>query len=183
MNIHQQLDLQYSEQSEFMKLPDTPEELTELFRKLGARHPDKWAVSQLKESIPQLHRYLLLRVAWKRIIPDDCYEWMDSEIKRAQAKPNGPYSGVGLALQRCLDKGIEKEDLKEIVRGKQAQLLFALCYLLETQNFSEEEMRGLCWGLFQTDENGNPINRIPGLHESVLDTDPSGREMRPKTGA
>ena len=166
-----------------MKLPETHEELTELFRKLGATHPDKWASSQLKEGVPQLHRYLWLREAWKRIVPDDNNEWIEGEIKRAQAKPNNPYSGVGLALERCLNKGIEKGDLNEIVRGKQAQLLFALCYLLEDPNFPEKELKDFGWGLFQTDESGNPGSAILGLHESVLETDPTGREMRPKKSA
>ena len=162
-----------------MKPPDALEELTKLFRGLGAPHPDKWASSQLKEGIPQLHRYIWLREAWKRIVPDANHEWMEAEIKRAQARPNSPYSGVGLALERCLSQGTEKEDVQEIVRGKQAQLLFALCYLLENPNLSED-LKGLSWGLFQTDENGNPTSPIFGLHESVLETDPSGREMRPK---
>ncbi len=166
-----------------MELPETLEELTELFRRLGAPHPDKWASSQLKKGIPQLHRYIWLREAWKRMVPDDNHEWMEAEIKRAQARPNAPYSGIGIALERCLNQGVEKEDLKEIIRGKQAQLLFALCYLLENPNILEEELRGMCWGLFQTDEDGNPTNHIPGLHESVLETDPTGREMLPKKRA
>lgn len=82
--------------------------------------------------------------------------------------------------ERCLNKGIDKEDLKEIVRGKQAQLLFALCYLLEDPGVLEKEVKGMGWGLFQTDEHGNPTKPIFGLHEGVLATDPTGREMRPK---
>jgi hypothetical protein len=35
-------------------------------------------------------------------------------------------------------------------------------------------------GLFQTDDDGQPVVPITGLHESVLDTDPTDREMRPK---
>ena len=32
----------------------------------------------------------------------------------------------------------------------------------------------------EVDEGGQPLHPIDGLHESVLDTDPTGREMRPK---
>ncbi|PWT92836.1 MAG: hypothetical protein C5B54_02895 [Acidobacteria bacterium] len=165
-----------------MNVPDTIEGLTELFRKLGAPHPDTWASSQLREGIPQLQRFLWLREAWKCIIPDDNYEWMELEIKRAEANPGAPYSGVGLALKHCLGRGVEKEALKEIVRGKQAQLLFALCYMLDDPTFSEEEVKDLTWGIFQTDQKGGPLAAICGLHESVLETDPTGREMRPKKG-
>ena len=43
------------------------QELTELFRKLGAPHPEGWAHSQITEGILQLPRYLFLREAWRRI--------------------------------------------------------------------------------------------------------------------
>ena len=165
-----------------MEIPDTLEGLTELFRRLGAPHPEQWASSQLKENIPQLHRYLWLRSAWKCVVSDDDFAWIEAEVKSARAEPDAPYSGIGLALERCLNKGIDKEDLKEIVRGKQAQLLFALCYLLEDPGFSEKELKGMGWGLFQTDENGSPTKPILGLHEGVSATDPTGREMRPKKG-
>lgn len=161
-----------------MPVPGKQEDLTELFRNLGAPNPDKWASSQVKEGIPQLHRYLWLRQAWKSVVSGN--EWMAKEIDRAHAKPDAAYSGIGLALERCLDKGVEREDLNEIVRGKQVQLLFALCYLLDDPNLSEEELNEIDWGLFQVDESGNPHGRITGLHESVLATDPTGREARPK---
>jgi len=164
-----------------MEVPTTLEGLTELLRKLGAPHPEKWASSQLKERIPQLQRFLFLREAWKQIIPDNNHGWMDSEIRRADAKPEAPYSGVGVALKNCLALGVQKDDLKEIVRGKQAQLLFALCQILDDPDLSEQEVKKLSWSLFQTDEEGNPLTAISGLHESVLETDPTGREMRPKT--
>lgn len=41
-----------------------------------------------------------------------------------------------------------------------------------------EEVR---WGLFQVDDDGPPIAPLAGLHESVLETDPTEREMRPRT--
>jgi hypothetical protein len=36
------------------------------------------------------------------------------------------------------------------------------------------------WGLFELDGEGNLGRPIGGLIESVLETDPSGREMRPR---
>lgn len=35
------------------------------------------------------------------------------------------------------------------------------------------------WTLFEVTDEGEPLHPIGGLHESVLDTDPSGREMPP----
>lgn len=166
-----------------MKLPRTEKELAELFRKLGAQNPECWAASQVNEGIPQMQRYLWLREAWKRIVSDDNYDWMDAEIKGAEERPGDPYAGVGLALKQCLERGVEKESLNEIVRGKQAELLFLLCYMLEDPDMPETEVKDLCWGLFETDQEGTPLTRIGMLHESVLETDPTGREMRPKKRA
>jgi hypothetical protein len=36
------------------------------------------------------------------------------------------------------------------------------------------------WELFEVDSTGKPLHPVDGLHESVLDTDPTGREMRPR---
>ena len=51
-------------------------------------------------------------------------------------------------------------------------LLYKLCYLLDDPGDVEEEVMNITWGLFQTDEEGNPLDLIGGLHESVLETAP-----------
>jgi hypothetical protein len=105
---------------------------------------------------------------------------MQHEIQRANRRPDEPFAGAGVALRRCLDQGASAQDINSIVRGKQAELLFNLCYLLENPMFGEKEFEGLVWGLFQLDRDGNPIPpRIGCLHESVLETDPTGRETQP----
>jgi len=43
----------------------------------------------------------------------------------------------------------------------------------------ESEAGGIAWQLFQVDESGRPTAMMAGLAESVLETDHSGREMRP----
>ena len=48
-------------------------------------------------------------------------------------------------------------------------------------NDPEADALGISWGLFQVDQEGSAMKEIGGLHESVLDTDPSGREMTPPT--
>jgi hypothetical protein len=67
------------------------------------------------------------------------------------------------------------------------QLLFGLCYLLDDPDYLrddcetiEKEAGDIVWCLFQIDENGHPVAVVDGLHESVLETEPTGREMRPK---
>jgi hypothetical protein len=135
----------------------------------------------VKEGIPQLLRYLFLKQAWSRIIADGDSSWIDREIDNGQQYPNRPYAGLGLALARCLDKGASREDLSEIARCIQAQTLFDVGYLIDGPAYGVPGLEGLMWGLFQTDEDGKPFGpQIGGLHESVLELDPTGREMRPK---
>jgi hypothetical protein len=164
-----------------MDFPTTTSELTTLFRKLGAKDPESWAKSQIHEGIPQIQRYLFLRQAWKQIIHDDGKSWIDREIRGADRDPNGSYSGIGLALKRLLASGADQQDLVDIARGAQAAMLFQFCYLLDDPGLTEPELENFAWGLFEVDENDNPIPpRIGGLHESVLSLDPTGLEMRPK---
>jgi hypothetical protein len=37
----------------------------------------------------------------------------------------------------------------------------------------------MAWQLMRTNDDGDCLGPIGGLHESVLETDPTGREMRP----
>jgi hypothetical protein len=167
-----------------MNIPDDLGELTALFEKLGAEEPASWARSQIKEGFPQLQRFLFLRQAWRKVVGENDTDWMQYNIQRAQKHPDEPYAGVGQALQRCLDRGASAQDLNDIVRGMQAQLLFDLCYLLDDPMLTEEELSDFQWGLFEVDRDGRPVPPcIEGLHESVLETDPMGREMRPRKEA
>ncbi len=166
-----------------MSIPDNLEDLTALFRKLGAREPESWARSQLKEGMPQLHRFLFLRQAWSHVIGEDYLSWVDYHISEAEKHPSDPFAGMGMALKRATSAGVSREDLSQIARGVQAELLCQLCYMLEDNGLHEPELAGVGWGLFQTDEEGNPLGPIYSLHESVLDADPSGREMRPQSDA
>ena len=53
------------------------EELTAVFRKLGARDPESWAGSQIREGINQLARFVFLRKAWSLIVKEDDASWID----------------------------------------------------------------------------------------------------------
>jgi len=163
-----------------MDIPNDLNELSALFRRLGASEPESWARSQLEEGIPQLHRYLWLRQAWRLVVAEEDTGWMDAQIKHAAARPADPYAGVGLALRRCLDQGVDRQLLNDIVRGVQVEMMAGLAYLLEDPDFAEPELRDLGWGLFATDAGGQPVGPIWGLHESVLELDPTGRSMRPR---
>ena len=164
-----------------MNVPKNTPELSELFAKLGAKNAESWASSQVNEGIPQLQRFLFLRQAWKNILAEDNVKWIDREIQNCELRPSSPYAGVGAALKRSLVKGVSPQDLTDIARGIQAKMLFQLCYLLDDPGLSDAGLEDFSWGLFEVDADDNPISpRIGGLHESVLETDPTGREMRPR---
>jgi hypothetical protein len=163
-------------------MTDSIEKLTALFRKLGAPDPESWARSQAMEGINQLHRYTFLRQAWALILKDGDTAWIDAWIAAGERDVDGPFAGVGHALKRLLSSGADRNALTEVVRGLQAELLFGFCYLLDDPAIEEEELAQIGWALVETDGDYAPTNRtIGGLHESVLELDPSGREMRPKT--
>jgi hypothetical protein len=164
-----------------MPVPTDTIHLQQLFERLGASDPDSWAASQVDGGINQLHRFLFLRQAWAQVISEDDDIWMTHHISSAKADPSAPFAGIGLALDRLLSAGASRSDLIDLVRGMQGQLLFSLCYLLDDPSLIEPELSEVGWSLVETDIELEPTkNTIGGLHESVLETDPTGREMRPR---
>jgi hypothetical protein len=153
------------------------EQLTALFGRLGAPDPELWARSQVTEGIPQLQRFLFLRQAWREVVADGDVGWIEQE---KQTNPGGPGGAIAPALERVLAAGARPEDLTDIARVMQWRTLFSLCCLLDDPGDIEPEVADICWALFQVDQEGKPMAEISGLHESVLETDPTGREMFPK---
>jgi hypothetical protein len=149
--------------------------LTALFEQLGASDAADWARAQAREGIPQLARFLFLRQAWRNVLRPSDTGWIDEALK---LEPSGPGGGIVRSLKNAEAAGVTREDLTEIVRVKQWELLFQFCYLLDDPQIEEADARGISWGLFQIGEDDLPGRQINGLYESVLETDPTGREMR-----
>lgn len=165
----------------------TPQELQRLaehFRTLGARDPEDWARSDLEEGIPQYVRLVFLRQAWTNIVAEDDTTWIAPLIHEAERRPRDPGAGAGPALKRMLTAGVLPEDIAEVVRVMQWNVLAAVAYQLSDSGVVEypsEDLPRVNWTLFEVDQDGQPLRPIEGLHESVLETDPAGREMRPKS--
>src|SRR5260370_1883335 len=70
--------------------------------------------------------------------------------------------------------GADPQDIDDVVRVMQYQLLFALCYLLSDPGDLEPEVSHISWQLVQI-EDGMVTDAIGMLHESVLGMDPTGR--------
>lgn len=164
-----------------MPIPTSKTELAKVFTELGASSPELWAASQIEEGIPQLLRFLFLKSAWNSVVAEGNSTWIDEEINLSQNHPQAPYAGLGQTLEKLRTQGVTDEDLTTVARCLQAQMIFSLGYLIDSGPSEQtEEIQDVTWGLFQVDEDGYPVGPpIAGLHESVLEFDPTGREMRP----
>ena len=113
-------------------------------------------------------------------------DWIEDR-RAIVRKPNEPLSGVAPALDRILSKGVSVQDLTEVVRALQYEVLFGMSYLVDDPApatvgiESELEAVGsrVRWGLFELDAALLPMRQIGALHESALDTDPTGRGCAP----
>jgi hypothetical protein len=163
-----------------MRTADKLARLARLFELAGARDPALWASSEINENIPQLARFLFLRQAWRGVLSEADVAWIDNQIAASKRDTQAPGAAVGPALERCLATGCSREDLLEIARTAQWELLHSICYLLSDPDIQEPELQHISWALVEWDPKGRPGRQIAYLHESVLETDPTGREMRPK---
>ena len=93
--------------------------------------------------------------------------------------PDEPGGELQPAIRRILAAGARLEDLTTVVRVMQWQLLAGFCELLEEPADFESEVSDLAWRLVLVDENGTQLEPMGDLLESVLETDPTRREMRP----
>lgn len=160
-------------------------ELLELCRELGLGDAEALVRSELEEDIPQLARYTFLKGAWSQIVADGDLAWMDEQEQAGPAGSTQPYAGVGAALRKLKKEGADMHAVAEIVRGMQAQLLFHIAYQLSDSDSVGGNDGRIGWALVEIDGDGVVGREIRSLHESVLATDPTGREMRPcnaKTG-
>jgi len=152
------------------------------FRAWGVGDPESWARSQVEEGINQYARLVFLRGAWEAVMAAGDQGWIDRQVRAAMAHPDEPGAGAGLALARLLAAGVNPGDLLELVRAAQWETLARVVVQLSDPGvvtYPSTEAPRVAWALFEVDEEGNPLQEIPNLHESVLETDPSGREMRP----
>lgn len=155
-------------------------ELVDVLRRLGARSPESVAAGAEGRTAAELGRYAFLRQAWRQVLRDDDTFWINDLIVEAEQRPGAPFAGAGRALKELRSNGARAETLGGLVRAVQAELLYALCYLLDEPGLPEDDLADLKWGLFVVDSDGKPRERIERLADAVMETDPTGRDARPK---
>lgn len=137
--------------------------LAERFRRLGAAEAELRARSEIKENIPQLTTFVLLREFWKRVVPEGDRTWP----RRCYGTND---DGRGGALRRVLDR-VDRDDLTAIVRAMQIDLLRELVCVIDGLFNLGPELRDVRWGFFELDEQGRPVRPIDCLHELIDDED------------
>jgi hypothetical protein len=138
--------------------------LCDRFARLGADQPHLWARSELEEGIPQMGRFLFLRTLWT----DAINRWQDPRSL-----------DIIPAAHRLRQAGADQTDLSRLARAVAFETVLEVLQLLdEGEAEPARQDPGLPgWYLCETDNDGNTTNRcIGGLHESILETDPSGQE-------
>jgi hypothetical protein len=164
------------------------EELTNIFRESGAPEAELWAGSQFREGIQQLARFSFLKAAWRSVVDEDEPGWIEEELAYYRKDPNGVGAGAGRALSRLLETGVQRQDITELVRTMQWQTLFYVCSIIDNSidGYENPWKPDEHWHLVLHKDLDCPTTveeDVGGLHESVLELDPTGREMRPRPEA
>jgi len=157
---------------------DDLKDLTAIFRQAGAEDPESWADSQIEEGINQLGRFSFLKAITSQWMKEDETNWVDNQIEFDYSAPEDPCSQLPMALKEMLEKNVKRETIIDLIRVIQFNTLFHVCSAID-RSF-EPDTPVTNWSLFELDDDENPKSRIDGLHESLLEFDPSGKEMRPR---
>lgn len=152
-----------------------------LFESLGVSNPDWWVQEEHKKKASLMPSILFLREAWSHVVSNTDSSWIDLAIAESKAHFGEPCTGIGPALQRIRKQGVDPQDITDVARIKQFELLYALCEQLEgIQEWEDEDREPIAWGLFVLNDEGNPATRVTDLIRLILAMDPSGLGMQPR---
>jgi hypothetical protein len=157
-------------------------ELVSLLTRARVRDPELWADSELQEGIAQVARAIVLWRLWPEAIDRFAGDlsWIDEAIAEGERDANAPFADAGAALSAALAAGVSREDIGKIAQSVAFSAVFSTLYRID-EGADYEFDDGPGWVLMELDqETGQPTGRdVGGLHESLLETDPTGREGRP----
>ena len=165
-----------AESPKTIRVPFTRARALELLRALGAKGPESLATAEASGHAA-LARWLFLTGMWSMVVHDDAKwpgKWADL---------NAP---IPAATRRMLDRGIDPQDLTDVVRDAQIDALYNVAQLLEHCGHGIEEQQAKIaenveWRLVEYDGDTGEMKRvIGGLHEDFFDMDPTGRGGQPR---
>lgn len=162
--------------------------LAAAFEGLGNLNPRLSAEASLSGGTAQLDlaREAFLRGAWELIASDEDLSWIDAVLTNTPENSSEPLAGYGNGIRALLQAGADPADIAAVVRAQTAEFLFSLLYQMTDPesvpgNTDPNGAPHAQWGLFRIDPaTGEPAEELKGLYESVLTSDPTHREGRPK---
>lgn len=160
-------------------------QLVEQFRVAGADDPESWALSEIREGIPQLARFCFLRVLWPRVIDRwrQQLDWIDYAMSRAERDPKSSFADAGIAIKRALAHGVTLDELASIARMVAYSTAFDIVHHLDVGEDEEynNDNGYPAWTLSEIGPDEQPTGRtLDALHEDLLVMDPSGRDGSPQ---
>jgi hypothetical protein len=119
------------------------------------------------ENVPQEARALVLSTLWPEII--------DNYLPERRGMAGVP------AARRLLEAGVDPVELSTAMRAAANAAVHSVLYRIDTMGAAGSRLEAPGWMLveIQTTEDGgfeSTGRHIGGLHESILMTDPSGRD-------
>ena len=154
-------------------------ELASVFRKLGVRDPEAYAQSEVERGMPVLALMYFLRRAFDELVQDNDTSWMKPVLHSSHFP-----TSCRRSLERILKAGVDRQDVTQLVRCMQHELLVDLVFLIDgttAYHFDDPELRKhlgpVGWTLFQVDDNGHPTAPMKAMHE-LLDEIDSGARLR-----
>jgi len=168
-------------------------ELEKIFVGLGHSAKNAAYYAKADGARETLIRSTFLHMLWELVIDETSYRdglpaWIEAWT-RSQKGDDAPTWGVGAAMKRVLDKGVDPEDLTDIVRAEQFEVIYNVCQLLDGDWLDEvrsrfEEFPEFSWRLCEVrvdeDYKAHPVAPIEDLHSELGDLDPAGRGGDPR---
>jgi len=125
---------------------------------------------------------LFLRGLWKSIPDEDDASW----VQRVAQLPvtSEPLGDFGEIVREMLQKGVSAAAIARFAKLVGYETAFGICYHLDDPHASYEgfgdKPQEVAWGVFSLDPaTDEPASPLEGLHERLLSSDPTGREMCP----
>jgi hypothetical protein len=137
-------------------------------------------------------RAAVLRMLWDLVVDESAYAgtepaWIESWLRWSRSQKRAT-TGVAAAIERVLARGVDPEDLTDIVRAMQYDVLLNMCDLVDGEHVAPLRERvpslpEMSFRLYAVQEVAGapvPVWPIESLHESIPSMDPTGREGEPR---
>jgi len=126
---------------------------------------------------------IFARSVWSLLPDEEDTRWVRSMAARP-LNVTQPCGDEGALIKRMLDCGLSEYEIARFAKLVSYEVAFGLTYMLGDAGAGIEGMKRdrIDWALFVTGTSSDdPKERMYGMHELLLQLDPSGREMCPRS--